>query len=88
MMHDILMKKRVGFTSASTPLTLSVLRAPVIVVTRSFRLSFTSMKFLPTMTEAATRPMSYAASQLTVLSATIPVEKSTRESRSLYAKGE
>ena len=29
------------------------------------------MKFLPTMAEAATRPMSYAASQLTVLSATI-----------------
>ena len=88
MMHVILMKRRVGFTSAPTPLTLSVLRAPVIVVTRSFRLSFTSMKFLPTMAEAAARPMSYAASQLTVLSATIPVKMSTREARSLYAKGE
>ena len=28
-------------------------------VTRSFRLSFTSVNFLPTMAEAATRPMSY-----------------------------
>ncbi len=57
-------------------------------VTRSFRLSFTYVKFLPTMAKVAARPMSYAASKLTVLSATIPVEMSTMESRSLYAKGE
>ena len=88
MVHVILMKRRVGFTSAPTVLTLSVLHAPVIVVTRSFRLSFTSMKFLPTMAEAAESQMSYAASQLTILSATIPVKMSTGASRSLYAKGE
>ena len=58
------MKRRVGFTSASMLLTLTVLRAPVIVVTRSFRLSFTYVKFLPTMAEAAARQMSYTASQL------------------------
>ena len=57
-------------------------------VTRSFRLRFTSVKFLPIMAEAAARQMPYAASQLTVLSATIPVEMSTMESRSLNAKGE
>ena len=51
------------FTSASTPLTLIVRRAPVIVVTRSFRPSFTSVKLFPTITEAATRPMSYGVSQ-------------------------
>ena len=64
MMLVILMKRRVGFISAATPLTLTVFRAPVIVVTRSFRLRVSSVKFLPTMAEAATKPMSYAASQL------------------------
>ena len=36
IMHVILIKRRVGFTSASTPLTLIVLRAPVIVAHDSF----------------------------------------------------
>ena len=53
-MHVILMKMIVGFTSASTHLTLTVLRAPLIVVRRSFRLSFTSVKFLPTTAEHTT----------------------------------
>ena len=64
MMHVFLMKRRVGFTSASTPLTLTVFRAPVIVVTGYFRLSVMSVTFLPNMAETATTPMSYAASQL------------------------
>ena len=35
-----------------------------LVVTRSFRLSLMSVQLLPTMTEAATRLISYAVSQL------------------------